>query len=142
MKFVPTLVVLISLTFGSASTFACSADRPVLSTKKDDGTQIGLFISNEQIKATPEWNPEEGEPPLGVSEAYRLVKDWDKDAYSRYDSVEVDDFTLSKYGCSLVSDRWYYVIDLAPVIDGNKLWGSGNWAAVLLDGTVIGPREF
>lgn len=34
----------------------------------------------------------------------------------------VRELSLKKYGCSLVSDRWYYVVDLNPVIDGNELW--------------------
>lgn len=142
MKPTKILLVLLFLVAGSNAALACSSDRPVLSTEKDDGTKVGLFISTSQIEATPEWNPEAGEPPLSISTAYRLVQDWGEQEYARYDSVEVEDLRLSPYGCSRVSDRWYYVIDLAPVIDGNKLWGSGNWAAVLMDGTVIGPREF
>jgi len=142
MTFTKILLVSVFLAAGANSAFACSSDRPVLSTEKDDGTKVGLFISMTQIEATPEWNPEDGEPPLSISTAYRLVKDWGNQEYARYDSVKVQGLRLTAYGCSRVSDRWYYVIDLAPVIDGNKLWGSGNWAAVLMDGTVIGPREF
>ena len=142
MRFTKILLVSVFLAAGANAAFACSSDRPVLSTEKDDGTKVGLFISTTQIEAAPEWNPEDGEPPLSISTAYRLVKDWGNQEYARYDSVEVQGLRLTAYGCSRVSNRWYYVIDLAPVIDGNKLWGSGNWAAVLMDGTVIGPREF
>ncbi|GGC05785.1 hypothetical protein GCM10011352_34980 [Marinobacterium zhoushanense] len=115
---------------------------PVLSTHKDDGTQVGIFISQEQIEQTEEWRPEDGEPPLKVSSAYKIVQEWGRQQYARYDGVNVRELSLKKYGCSDVINRWYYIVDLNPVIDGNGLWGSGNWAAVLMDGTVIGPKAF
>ncbi|MGQ9427114.1 hypothetical protein ACXYTJ_15430 [Gilvimarinus sp. F26214L] len=142
MSIIRISLVLVCLAAIADAAFACGSDRPVLSTEKEDGTKIGLFISMNQIENTPEWNPQGGEPPLSLSTAYRLVKDWGNQEYARYDSVEVEGLRLTQYGCSRVSDRWYYVIELAPVIDGNRLWGSGNWAAVLMDGTVIGPREY
>lgn len=127
----------------SGTVAACgSGNHPVMSARKDNGTQIGLFISQAQIEQTQAWKPEQGEPPLSVSAAYRTVKEWGRKNYTRYDGVNVRELSLKKYGCSLVSDRWYYVFDLNPVIDGNELWSSGNWAAVLMDGTVIGTREY
>lgn len=127
----------------SGTVAACgSENHPVMSTRKDDGTQIGLFISQAQIERTQAWKPEQGEPPLSFSAAYRTVKEWGRQHYTRYDGVNVRELSLKKYGCSFVSDRWYYVFDLNPVIDGNELWSSGSWAAVLMDGTVIGPREY
>lgn len=142
MKRVAGAVVVGALVFSGAAGACGGGDHPVLSTRKDDGTQIGLFISQSQMERTRAWNPEQGEPPLSVSAAYRAVKEWGRQHYTRYDGVSVREFSLRKYGCSLVSDRWYYVFDLNPVIDGNELWSSGNWAAVLMDGTVIGPREY
>ena len=129
--------------FATGPVAACGGgDYPVMSTRKDDGTQIGLFISQAQIDRTQAWKPELEEPPLSVSAAYRAAIDWGRQHYTRYDGVNVRELSLNKYNCSLVSDRWYYVFDLNPVIDGNELWSGGNWAAVLMDGTVIGPREY
>lgn len=142
MRSLSILLVSLGLTFVSGSVFACGSGYPVLSTEKDDGTKIGLFISSEQVEATVSWDPGKSEPPLSVSDAYRLAREWGKKEYVRYDSIEVRELKLTKYRCSSVSNRWYYVIDFAPVIDGNELWGSGNWLAVLMDGTIIGPREY
>ena len=82
-----------------------------------------------------------GEPPLSVSQAYKRVQQWAKSEYSRYDSVGVREIAISEFSCSLVEDIWYYRIDLVPVFDGNEIWGGGNFAAVLMDGTVVGPTE-
>ncbi|MCP5014606.1 MAG: hypothetical protein GY938_04905 [Ketobacter sp.] len=78
---------------------------------------------------------------MSISEAHRLVMEWSKTEYSKYDSVGVRSIELSTYGCSAVNNRWYYRFDLKPVFDGNEVWGAGNWAAVLMDGTVIGSTE-
>lgn len=104
--------------------------------------QIGLFITQAEIERTQAWRPEDGEPPLSVSPAYRTVKAWGQQHYARYDDVSVRDISLRRYGCSLVQERWYYVVELNPIIDGNELWAIGNWAAVLMDGTVVVPREY
>lgn len=119
---------------------ACG-DRAVLSTTKKDGTKVGLVITSEQVESGIKWNPEQGEPPLSISQVYRKVLHWAKAEYSRYDRVEVREIALTKMGCYLVEDFWYYQVDLIPVFDGNEVWGSGNWAAVLMDGTVIGTTE-
>jgi hypothetical protein len=142
VRIIVTLVILLGVALGVSSTFACGGEHPVLRTEKEDGTKIGLFISFDQIKATKKWSPEEGEPPLSISDAYSIVKDWGKKEYARYDSVEIRELKLAQHGCSLFSNSWYYVVDFTPVLDGNKLWGSGNWVAVLMDGTVIAPQEF
>lgn len=139
------MVRIISLLVGATlmvpvASLACGGGS-VMSATKSDGTKVGLIISNQQIHASPSWNPEMGEPPLPVSEAYRLVKEWSKSQYSRYDAVDVREIALTEHGCSLAEDVWYYRVDLLPVFDGNRVWGGGNFAAVLMDGTVIGPTE-
>ena len=78
---------------------------------------------------------------MSVSEAFRKVQAWSETEYARYDSVSVREIALTKLSCSWVQDLWYYRIDLIPVFDGNQIWGSGNFAAVLMDGTVIGPTK-
>jgi hypothetical protein len=120
---------------------ACG-NSPVMSTRKSDDTRVGLFIPREVIEATSRWNPDQGEPPLSFAAAYLAMKEWARNHYTRYDDVGVRDISLRRYGCSSVADRWYYVFDLAMVIDGTELWGDTHWAAVLFDGTVIAPREY
>lgn len=135
-KFIPILAFLFS-----SSAIACG-EHPVMSTTKDDGAKVGIFLSSSAVEQTTHWQPDEGEPPLSISDAYRLVKEWAEHEYSRYDTVRIDSITLREYGCSTVRNRWYYLLDIRPVIDGNELFGSGDWAAVLFDRTVIGPREY
>ena len=137
-------ILAITLMLLSDAVFACGGgdEYPVMSSHKDDGTKIGLFISQAQIEKTQAWSPENGEPPLSVSSAYQIAISWGHQHYTRYDGVKIREISIKKYGCSLVSDRWYYVMDITPVIDGNEVWSGGSWAGVLMDGTVIGPRKY
>ena len=99
------------------------------------------MIPHAQIQQTNAWTPESGEPPLSFTKAYSLAKSWAKEHYSRYDDARIKEIALKQYGCSTVKDRWYYEISITPMIDGNELWGGGNWAAILMDGTVIGAEK-
>lgn len=142
MKSVAVMSMFLLLVVGSETVLACG-DSPVMSTRKDNGKRIGLFISVIQIESAPEWKPGDGGvPPLSVTDAHDIVRNWAKLHYSRYDNVRVREISLRPYTCAHVSERWYYLFDLNPVIDGNELWGAGNWAAVLMDGSVVGTREY
>ncbi|WP_152437698.1 MULTISPECIES: hypothetical protein [unclassified Marinobacter] len=142
MRLVSILLIFVGTLSAFGTAIACGRGLPVLNTTKSDGTKVGLFITTDQIEATQKWSLDEGEPPLSISAAYQLVDEWAENRYVRYDSVEQRRFSLIHYSCKHVSDRWYYVVDLVPLIDGDEVWGNGNWAAVLMDGTVIGPREY
>ena len=140
---ISTWTIAVFLLLISIPILACvGAEYPVMSTSLDNGTKIGLFISQEQIEKTQEWSPENGEPPLSVSAAYQAAISYGRKKYTRYDDVKVREISIKKYGCSLVSNRWYYVIDLTPIIDGNVVFSRGAWVAVLMDGSVIGPRKY
>jgi len=125
----------------SMADFRCGGDYPVLTTQKDDGTRVGLIVPSDALSRAPTWKPEDGEPPLSISEAREAVLEWAEDQYSRFDSVEVAEITLRSSGSCSTGERWYYVFDLRPILDGNSFWGSGNWAAVLMDASVYGTQE-
>jgi hypothetical protein len=118
---------------------SCGAT-PVLSTE-DNGKRIELILNGDQVAKTAKWDPTKGEPPLSVSKAAAAALAWAKVKYKRYDSVQITEISLHQYSCSELDEHWYYRIEFAPMMDGNKLFGSGNWAAVLMDGTVVGPVE-
>ena len=89
---------------------------------------------------TPKWSPGEGEPPLPISQVVAIATKWAKGKYTRYDSVKIRSIDLDERGCGSLKGHWYYIVNFTPVIDGNAVFGSGNFAAVLMDGTVIGPQ--
>ena len=130
-------LIVLSLCYGLAQ--ANCGDRPVMTTQKEDGTTVGLVVTEEQQHKTPKWKIGSGEPPLALSKAIGAALSWAKKNYKRYDDVQVHSISLSSIGCSQARDKWYYLVHFSPIIDGNALFGSGYFAAVLMDGTVVGP---
>ena len=124
----------------ACTTFACG-DRPIYSTTDENGSTVGLFLSDSDFANVPNWNPGEGEPPLSISSAVSHALSWATSRYSKYDSVKVSGISMAWYRCSARPAMWYYKIDLTPIIDGNDVRDSGAWVAVLFDGKTIGPRE-
>ena len=127
------------LTALAQAPFSCGST-PVVSTE-DNGKRIELVLDGAAVAKTPKWSPAKGEPPLSVSKAAAAALAWGKVRYKRYDSVEITELSLKQYSCSRLSEHWYYQVEFTPIMEGNRLFGSGNWAAVLMDGTVVGPIE-
>jgi hypothetical protein len=112
----------------------------VMSVTEETGQTIELILDSAAIEKAPTWSPGAGNPPLPVSRAVEIANAWAKSRYARFDSVEIREISLKSLGCSSPKG-WYYVFDFVPVIDGNRAYGSGNWAAVLMDGTVVGATR-
>ena len=139
MKFMFLILALVVST--SVFAYECG-DHPFSSTSKQDGSKIGLFATLEDFDGSKSWSIENGEPPLSISEAVVIVKAWAASFYTRFDSVAVSSFRMQGDVCWKAKDQWVYVFDLAPIIDGNKLYGSAYMAAVTMSGKVIEPREY
>jgi hypothetical protein len=137
----PILLFVIGV-FGAVDAFAQDAScgsQPMTTITKADGSKFGLFISPAQIANSPAWTPETGDPPLAVSKAVQLATEWAKKEYKRFDGVQARGINLGTYGCAAPKDRWYYTVHFAPIMDTIPLLVPGYFAAVLMDGTVIGP---
>lgn len=115
-------------------------DFPIYSVQDMDGIKHFIIISSDKVEKTPSWKPGSGEPPLGVSGAISNALAWAKKTYARFDDVLVEDIEIRRYGCAS-ENRWYYVVKFAPVIEGNSIRGIGYFAAVLMDGSVVGPQK-
>lgn len=135
------LAILFVLALGVAPAFAGSCeDFPIYSVRDMDGTQHAIVVSGKKIENTPSWTPGSGEPPLSLSDAISKALAWAKKTYTRFDNVLIEDIEVRRYGCSS-QNRWYYLVAFAPVIEGGSVRGIGYFAAVLMDGTVIGPQK-
>ncbi len=113
----------------------------VMSATGADGRKVELVLDSAIVERTPKWSPGAGEPPLSLTRATKAASAWAKKRYSRFDVVEIREVSLTSLGCTSSRNHWYYVFDFAPIMDGNRMYGSGNWAAVLMDGTIIGATQ-
>lgn len=143
MKAFVRIAVLVASCFPLVS-HACN--HTAMGATQADGTQVSLVISEEDISSTTPWNPEDGEPPLAMSDAYAVAMLWARPHYADYDNYEIHRAVLAKFRCrsggaTRLTDHWYYVFDLALVRDGKPNLDVGNWVAVLMDGRVVTPTR-
>ena len=113
----------------------------VMSTTLDSGEERTLVIDSSALERTPKWTPGSGNPPLSVAKATEIALWWSKKHFARFDSAEIKSITLSNPGCFSTSKHWFYVFEFEPVLAGNRMYRPGNWAAVLMDGSIIETKS-
>ena len=138
--------IFILLTFiTSATAYGCGGEYVVRSAEKADGTNVAIVVHESDFDGIPVWTPGENDPPLPLKTAREIALTWAQSEYLRYDRVEIStDSSLSMVGpihCTSSEDNWLYIFDVVLVIDGNLVSGVGNWVAVFMDGTTVGPIE-
>ena len=138
MKYlIATILYLVS---ASAFSYDCG-ERPFRTSTNNNGEKIGLFAAKEYFVASPKWEIGEGEPPLQISEAIALVSTWANQKYTRFDSMEIRSVQLQERSCIDSKGDWLYVVELDPVIDGNKLFGGSYTVAVTMAGEIIESKR-
>jgi hypothetical protein len=135
---VATASILLAVTGCSRAEPGCG-EHAVYGTTDQQGRKVELVLSSAAVEKGPSWSPGESEPPLSISKASRIALEWAKRKYSRYDTVEIREIVLVPYSCSIAQNRWYYRFEFTPVMDGNRMYGVDNFAAVLMDGSVVAP---
>jgi len=124
------------LFLGSASAASCG-NATVLSATSASGEKVELVLDSGAVEKTPEWKPGSGDPPLAVAKATQAALEWGKKHFSRFDGFEISRISLSNAACSGGNNHWYYVFEYTPIMAGNRMYGGGNWAAILMDGTLV-----
>ncbi len=109
------------------------------------GKHTGYFISRERVAATPEWVFDGITlPPLSLPDAYRIASQWIAQKYPKIDSFRVRSYSVEEFVQALARgepNRWYYSFEFIGSMDGTDVYAGPFTAMVLMDGTVIEPRE-
>lgn len=134
------LVVGAGLFFDSVSAASCG-NTTVLSATSASGEKVELTLDSAAVEKTQEWKPGSGDPPLAVSKATQTALEWGKKHFSRFDGFEISRISLSNAACSGSNNHWYYVFEYTPIMAGNRMYGGGNWAAILMDGTLVEAKS-
>ncbi|MAD74175.1 MAG: hypothetical protein CML20_05160 [Rheinheimera sp.] len=119
-------------------------DSPFMSSTGQDGKKTGLFVKPNTFDGALAWEIGESDPPLPINAAVLIAQNWANGFYSRFDSVAVSSISIN-----LVSDcapragsHWVYIFSLAPVIDGNRLYGARYMVGVTMGSNIIEPEDF
>jgi hypothetical protein len=105
------------------------------------GTSYTFSISREAAERVPDWQPDRPGPPLSIARAVSLAKRAAQRQRPKFSEFKVSSISLQGMNCSpVIPDKWFYVIHLDPVVDGQPMAGEGFWEVVLTDGMVVPPK--
>lgn len=142
MKVISILSLAAAFAFWSSELEAGDCGKTsVMSSTDENGSKVELILDSAAVEKAPQWSPGAGEPPLSLTRAIEVASAWAKEKYARFDGVEIREISLTSLGCATSSKHWYYVFDFTPIMGGNRMFGGGNWGAVLMDGAVVGATR-
>lgn len=133
-------------TFSVNAEFKYCEDFSPYSAKGNDGKETKLIIPGSKIFNSLGWDPELAlEPELSILTVHNMSIRWATENLPEYDGVDITSISLKKYGCMPPNSQkkyWYYLVEYNPIINGNSMFGSGTWLAVLLSGEVITVQNY
>ncbi len=107
-----------------------AAPRPTEIIENIDQYRIVLYLNQPQIKAMPEWQPGEGEPPMSVGTAVGRVLDWIA-AEPGLTGASIHELEFKPIHNFEKLNRWYYLVELSLGA------GEKRFVAVLPGGKVV-----
>lgn len=107
------------------------------------GIAASLFtidVPDEDMRRSPTWLPDDGEPPLVPWRAARIVQDWAEHEYAETDGVRITVVELRREFCQVDTDRWFYLVQFTIGRDNSRHGSRGLFAIVLLNGRLFPPQ--
>lgn len=105
-----------------------------------DGRVFDYTVPKAAFGKLPAWEVEKDPPPFAVARALEIAE-----KTSRGEHPEITEFMPANISLQRVGHdkqtRWFYVINMYPVTNGEPSVYSQVTAVVLMDGTAVKPRE-
>ncbi|VAW81829.1 hypothetical protein MNBD_GAMMA13-1156 [hydrothermal vent metagenome] len=134
MRYFPLLSLLFSLLVTATPTvFAGNKHWPVEIFDVMDNQRLVIFLANEDIVASPQWQPIQGGPPLSIAAALEHTSRWIAQE-PRLKGAKVHEIKLNRIHGYESDNRWYYLFQLRTH-KGRK--SSAHYVAVLFNGKVV-----
>ncbi|HVT14712.1 MAG TPA: hypothetical protein VHQ90_00845 [Thermoanaerobaculia bacterium] len=106
-----------------------------------DGKNYDYIVTESVLAKTPEWLPEKQEPPLSIPAAMAIAKKVALADHPKFETVVAAAIEIRPASSYRSKNRWFYSLDFAPVLEGQPYYGNEITVVLLLDGTVVKPRE-
>jgi hypothetical protein len=134
-------ILIIVFFFFSEYAHSYCGEFAVVSTVNAQGEKVGIVLTKNMIERTPSWSPTEGEPLVSVSRASLKLLEWLGRSYPEYDGYRINSISLKSYECTGYHDKWYYFFEFSFIKNESEMFGAANWAAILMDETVVGVTK-
>ncbi len=98
-----------------------------------DNQRLVVFLHDEDIEASPAWQPADGGPPLTIADVLEHTQAWIAND-PRLSGAEVHEIELKPIHQHKQDHRWYYLVQLRTMHDGKS---KTSYTAVLFNGKVV-----
>ncbi len=98
-----------------------------------DNQKLVIFLANEDIAESPQWQPAEGGPPVSIADALEYAHSWIEQE-PQLKGAKVQEIELKPVHEHKRENRWYYLLQLRSETDGKT---TANYIAILFNGKVV-----
>lgn len=113
--------------------FAGDTQWPVEIYDVMDNQKLVVFLANDDIAASPPWQPAQGGPPVSIAAALEYASQWiEQDP--RMKGARIHEIELKPIHEHENENRWYYLLQLRTGESGKR---SAYYIAVLFNGKVV-----
>jgi hypothetical protein len=118
---------------------AGSSDNVMLIRAEYDGKMMEYSIPGKRVEKLPKWNHSQPIIPLPVHTATSKALAWMKIRNPKIESFEPYRIELVKVQSTGINDLWYYTVSFSGNVGGQRMFGGGLQAIVLMDGSIVEP---
>jgi len=98
-----------------------------------DNQKLVIFIANEDIAASPQWQPAQGGPPVSIAAALEQARSWIEHE-PPLKGARIHEIELKLIHEHEHENRWYYLLQLRTEKDGKI---SAHYIAILFNGKIV-----
>jgi hypothetical protein len=108
---------------------------------QQDGKYFEYVVSEARFAKVPEWAPEKQIPPLAITKAIEVAKQATRAEHPEFKELFPWNISINQASSRDAHNRWFYVIEFYPLVNGQPSPFTHVTALVLMDGGVVKPRE-
>ena len=114
-------------------------DVPLFKTQ-NEGRVLAYSISQGRANRLPKWDLAQPTIPLQIHEAVAKAQAWVKKKNPKIESLIPNRIDLGRVSYGRFLGLWYYEVGFDGVVGGQRLYGWGLQAVVLMDGSIVEPQ--
>jgi hypothetical protein len=106
-----------------------------------DGAMYEYSVPKKVFVKLPAWNVEKDPPPLSITRALEIARKTTRAEYPELKELLPWTISINSVGAGERQSRWFYIFTMYPATNGERSANSNVTAVVLMDGTVVKPKE-
>lgn len=134
------LANLLTILIAACPAYGQTLDDVPLFKAQNEGKVLDYSISQARADRLPKWDPTQPTIPLQIHEAVAKAQAWIKKKNPKIESFLPNRIDLGRVSYGRFFGLWYYTVGFDGVVGGQRMYGWGLQAVVLMDGSIVEPQ--